>query len=270
MPAALRVASVYLFTPDDVDRTRAHHQATVQDGEVDPKRIGTLGEIAFENFCREFLPTETWTWVNEEDVRRCNPETFAGHDFELFGYEVDVKTSRDVSAFRPDRLLETDGDDEIVVVVWHRDNEDGLVLLGWERIETLRSKVESENRFSGESPPKLDHLAVRPMNELLDLGPNTAHMNERPENPFSPGDRVRKADEADGDLGVVVAVLPPEKGVELYGSAVEGEVVEVAYPSSLAQGAGDWRDIDPALLASYCDDQGVQVYSYRPENLAFG
>jgi len=112
-----------------------------------------------------------WEWENEEAIRRCNPESFSGHDFEVFGYTVDVKSSRDVSAFLPESLVERDPDDDIVVMVWHRDNEDSLMLLGWERLETLKSKVETEAAFSGDSPEKLDHLAARPMNELLDPGP---------------------------------------------------------------------------------------------------
>ncbi len=43
----------------------------------------------------------------------------------MFGYEIDVKTSRDVSAFRPSKLLDQNPDDEIIVMVWHRDNKDG-------------------------------------------------------------------------------------------------------------------------------------------------
>lgn len=95
----------------------------------------------------------------------------------MFGYEIGVKTSRDVSAFRPSKLLDQDPDDEIIVIVWHRDNEDGHSLLDWERVETLESKVATQEAYSGEEPSKLDHLAARPMNELMDLGPNTAHMN---------------------------------------------------------------------------------------------
>jgi len=121
--------------------------------------------FAFEQFCREYPPVEMWEWKNEEAIRRCNPESFSGHDFEVFGYEVDVKSSRDVSAFLPESLVERDPDDDIVVMVWHRDNEDSLMLLGWERLETLKSKVESEAEYSGEAPAKLDHLAARPMNE---------------------------------------------------------------------------------------------------------
>ena len=182
---------MYQFTPDEIDGRRAHHQAVKQDADdVEQKRIGNLGELAFEQFCREYLPAEMWEWVNEAAIRRCNPESYAGHDFEVFGFEIDVKTSRDVSAFLPETLVENDSDDDIVVMAWHRDNEDGLVLLGWERVETLTSKVESQEEFSGEEPEKLQHLAMRPMNDLADLGPNTAHLNQTPDNPFRPGDRV--------------------------------------------------------------------------------
>lgn len=72
----------------------------------------------------------------------CNPESFAGHGFKVSGTEVEVKTLRDVSAFLPKTLVEKDSDDEIVVMAWHRDNEDSLVPLGWGRVETLVSKVE--------------------------------------------------------------------------------------------------------------------------------
>ena len=261
---------MYQFTPDNIDRERAHHQAIKQDAEdVDAKRIGNLGEIAFEQFCREYLPAEMWEWENEEAMRRCNPESFSGHDFEVFGYEVDVKTSRDVSAFLPETLVENDSDDDILVMVWHRDNEDSLIMLGWEHVETLESKVETEAQYSGESPAKLEHLATRPMNDLQDLGPNTANMNQKPENPFEPGDRVEKRDDEDASVGVVVEVLPPETQVELYGKELDGEGVRVAFPSSMDEGPGDWRDISPALLSSYCDDQNVSLYTYKHENLKF-
>ncbi|GAB6878148.1 hypothetical protein JCM17823_04220 [Halorubrum gandharaense] len=259
-----------LHTPDEVDRERAHHQAVIQGADnIDAKRAGNLGELAFESFCREYLPVELWDWLNEEAIRRCNPESFSGHDFEVFGYEVDVKTSRDVSAFRPATLLENDPDDDIVVMVWHRDKEDALILLGWERTETLRSKVESQDAYSGDEPAKLAHLAARPMNELHELGPNTAHMNQTPDNPFAPGDRVRKADDADASVAVVVEVLPPETDVSLYGQPMDGEAVSVAFPNALDDGPGDWRTIHPAKLASYCADQEIGLYTYKHTNLEY-
>jgi len=261
---------VYQFTPDEIDQRRAHHQAVKQGADdVGVKRIGNLGEIAFEQFCREYLPTEMWEWENEDAIRRCNSESFSGHDFRVFDYEVDVKTSRDVSAFLPESLVEADSEDDIIVMAWHRDNEDSLILLGWEHVKTLQSKVETEEQFSGESPAKLEHLATRPMNDLQDLGPNTANMNQKPENPFQPGDRVRKREDADASVGVVIEVLPPETQVELYGQELDGEAVRVAFPDSLDEGPGDWRDISPALLSSYCDDQDISLYTYKHENLQF-
>ncbi|WP_135304896.1 hypothetical protein [Haloarcula amylovorans] len=259
---------MYLYTPDEIDRERAHHQAVIQGADdLDAKRIGNLCELAFEQFCREYLPVEMWHWQNEEAMRRCNPESFSGRDFEVFDYTVDVKTSRDVSAFRPASLLEKDPDDDIVVLVWHRDNEDALILLGWERTETLTSKVRTQEQYSGEEPEKLAHLAARPMNELHDLGPNTAHLNQKPENPFRPGDRVVKAGDNDASTAVVVEVLPPEKNATLYGQEMDGEAVSVAFPNSLNDGPGNWREIHPAKLASYCDDQDIKLYAYKHTNL---
>jgi len=261
---------VYLYAPDDIDRERAHHQAVIQGADdVDVKRIGNLGELAFEQFCREYLPVEMWNWKNEAAIRRCNPESFAAYDFEVFDYTVDVKTSRDVSAFQPAKLLENDPDDDILVMVWHRDNEDALILLGWERTETLKSKVRTQEEYSGEEPEKLAHLATRPMNELHDLGPNTAHLNQKPQNHFQPGDRVIKAGDDDPSVAVVVEVLPPEENATLYGQEMEGEAVSVAFPSALDDGPSDWRTIHPAKLASYCDDQAIQLYSYKHENLTY-
>lgn len=261
---------MYQYTPDEIDKKRAHHQGLIQGADdLEVKRIGNLGEFAFEQFCREYLPAEMWEWNNEDAMRRCNPESFAGHDFEVFGYEVDVKTSRDVSAFLPEKLIENDEEDDIIVMVWHRDNEDSLILLGWERVETLKSKVRTEEEFSGDSPEKLDHLAARPMNDLADLGPNTAHMNQKPTNPFKPGDRVKKKNDNDASEAVVVEVLPPESQVEIYGQEMDGEAIRVAFPSSLDEGPGDWRDIDAALWASYCDDQDISLYTYKHSNLEF-
>lgn len=259
---------MYRYTPDAVDRQRAHHQAVKQGADdVDVKRIGNLGELAFEQFCREYLPVELWEWKNEAAMRYCNPESFSAYDFEVFGYEVDVKTSRDVSAFLPEGILDSDPDDEIVVMVWHRDNEDSLMLLGWERLETLHSKVAAQQQYSGEEPEKLDHLAARPMNELMDLGPNTAFMNQKPENPFAPGDRVINAGADDASVAVVVDLVPPEQEVGVYGQQMDGEAVRVAFPASLDAGPGDWRDIHPALYASYCDDQDIKLYDYKHTNL---
>ena len=171
-------------------------------------------------------------------MRRCTPESFSSYDFEVFGYEIDVKTSRDVSTFLPESLLENDPDDDIVIMVWHRDNEDSLILLGWERLETLTSKAATQEQYSGTEPEKLDHLAARPMNELMDLGPNTAHMNQKPENPFKPGDRVVRADEENGSVAVVVEVLPPKKQTGPYGQQIDGEAVQVAFPNHLDAGPG--------------------------------
>lgn len=124
---------MYEYTPDEIDFTRASYQAKQQSGsDNDVKRIGNLGELGFEQFCREYVPTEMWEWENDESIRRCNPDSYNGHDFEVFGHEIDVKTSRDVSSFLPRKLVELDSDDDIVVMVWHRDKEDSLILLGWE------------------------------------------------------------------------------------------------------------------------------------------
>jgi hypothetical protein len=257
---------VYQYTPSKIDHKRADLQAKQQQADdIGKKRIGNLGEFAFESFCREYLPAEMWNWKNETAMRRCNPESFAGHDFEVFGYEVDVKTSRDVSAFRPDQLVAQDSEDDIIVMVWHRDNEDSLILLGWERVETLESKVESESGYSGNEPEQLEHLASRKMNDLMNLGPNVAHMNQTPDNPFSPGDRVIKKQKEDASEGIVVEILPPESSV--YGD--DAESVNVAFPSSLAEGAGEWTEIETAHLASYCDDQDIPLYTYKHTNLNF-
>ncbi len=255
---------MYRYTPDEIDKERANHQALKQvtetnRGNVDVKRIGNLGEMAFERFLREFVPVEMWDWKNEYAIRRCNPESYSAYDFEVFGYDVDVKTSRDVSAFLPEQILEADDEDDIIVMVWHRDNEDALILLGWERVETLKSKAETQEKYSGDEPDKLDHLAARPMNQLIDLGPSTAQMKQNPKNPFTPGDRVVKVDDDDPDTAVVIERLPPEK--------LSYEAVNVAFVPQLDDGPGDWRQIHPAKLASYCDDQNIRTYPYKYSNI---
>ncbi|MFC6733914.1 hypothetical protein [Haladaptatus sp. DYSN1] len=265
---------MYRYRPDEIDRERAHHQAVKQVGKkgkqaIDVKRIGNLGELAFEAFCREYLPVEMWHWENDEAMRLCNPESFSGHDFEVFGYTVDVKTSRDVSAFLPKTLYENDPDDDIIVMAWHRDNEDSLMLLGWVRTRTLQSKVEAEEAYEGDRPSKLDHLVVRPMNELMDLGPNTAHMTQRPSSPFVPGDRVVKVADTNPTVGVVIDVLPPEHEAKIMGQTMDGEAIQVTFPALLDEGPGDWRTIHPAKLASYCHDQHIKCYTYKHTNLEF-
>jgi len=266
---AISSKGVYEFIPDEIDHRRADYQAKQHGDNSDVKRVGNLGELAFEQFCREYLPTEMWEWENEDAIRRCNPESYSSHDFDVFDYKVDVKTSRDVSAFLPKKLIDSDDEDDIIVMAWHRDKEDSLILIGWILVETLISKVNTQEQFSGEEPEKLKHIPSRPMNELNDLGPNTAFLNQKPENPFSPGDRVQKVNERDPTAAIVVEVLPPETQVELYGHELDGEAVRAAFPDSLSEGAGDWRTIDEALLASYCDDQEIKVYTFKHENLEF-
>ena len=125
----------------------------------------------------------------------------------------------------------------------------------------------TDAEYDGDIPSKLDHLAVRPMNELIDLGPNTAHMNQRPSSPFVPGDRVIKRGEEDSSVGVVIDVLPPEHEADIMGQTMEGEAVQVTFPSCLDAGPGDWRTIHPAKLASYCYDQDIRLYTYKHTNL---
>ena len=61
---------IYLYTPDEIDRERAHHQAVIQGADDrNVKRIGNLGELAFEQFCREYLPVEMWEWQNEAGIK---------------------------------------------------------------------------------------------------------------------------------------------------------------------------------------------------------
>jgi hypothetical protein len=154
-------------------------------------------------------------------------------------------------------------------MAWHRDNEDALMLLGWVRTRTLESKVTANAEYDGDTPSKLDHLSVRAMNELVDLGPNTAHMNQRPSSPFIPGDRVVKTGKEDPSVGVVIDVLPPEHEADIMGQTMEGEAIQVTFPSILDEGAGDWRTIHPAKFASYCDDQNIRLYTYKHTNLEF-
>lgn len=78
-----------------------------------------------------------------------------------------------------------------------------------------------------------------------------------------------KAGDEDPSVAVVVEVMPPEKNVGAYGQTIDGEAIKVAFPSALDRGPVDWRDIDPALLASYCDDQDIKLYTYRHDNLEF-
>ncbi len=42
-------------------------------------------------------------------------------------------------------------------------------------------------------------------------------MNQQPENPFAPGDRVVKSGRESASVGVVIEVLPPEEDVDIYG-----------------------------------------------------
>jgi hypothetical protein len=44
-------------------------------------------------------------------------------------------------------------------------------------------------------------------------------------------------------------------------------VVSVVFLSTPREGPGNWREIHPAKLASYCDDQDVRLYTYKHTNL---
>jgi len=57
-----------------------------------------------------------------------------------------------VSAFLPRKILDNDPDDDIIVMAWHRDDEDALMLLGWTRVDTLKSKVEADDSYAADNP----------------------------------------------------------------------------------------------------------------------
>lgn len=47
---------MYRFTPSEIDRERAQHQSAIQGADdLDRKRIGNFGELAFHEFCCEAL-----------------------------------------------------------------------------------------------------------------------------------------------------------------------------------------------------------------------
>jgi hypothetical protein len=96
------------------------------------------------------------------------------------------------------------------------------------------------------------------MNELMNLGPNTAHMNQKPQNPFSPDDRVIKSGDEDASVAVVVEVPPPEKDVGVYGQSMDGEAVCVASPSSC--GVVNGRLIRAAVFGG---GSGVRQLNFR-------
>lgn len=78
-----------------------------------------------------------------------------------------------------------------------------------------------------------------------------------------------KSSDSEPSVGIVVEVLPPEQNTGAFGHEMDGEAVRVAFPSSLDEGPGAWRDYHPAILASYCDDQDIKLWTYEHENLAF-
>ena len=69
------------------------------------------------------------------------------------------------------------------------------------------------------------------------------------------------------DVSRVIDVLPPEKEMNVYGQSMDGEAIEVTFPSYLDDGPGEWRDIHPAKLASYCSDQEIKLYTYKHTSL---
>ena len=51
---------MYHFTPNKIDRDRAHDKARKQDADdIGAKRIGDLEKIAFEQFCRGYLLSDS-------------------------------------------------------------------------------------------------------------------------------------------------------------------------------------------------------------------
>ncbi len=79
---------------------------------------------------------------------------------------------------------------------------------------------------------------------------------------------MKKGDD-DASVAVVIEVLPPEKNTTAYGQEMDGEAVNVAFPNMLNDGPGNWREIHPAKLASYCDDQDIKLYTYKHTNLEY-
>lgn len=45
--------------------------------------------------------------------------------------------------------------------------------------------------------------------------------------------------DSDASVGVVIDVLPPEKGARIMGQTIDGEAIQVTFPSLLEAGPGD-------------------------------
>lgn len=167
---------MFQYSFSENDRQKAREQSQIQSTkrtedrkqQITNRRIGNLGEIAFANFCLAYI--REWKWLNFEAIKTNQPE-YNIHDFNVFGYSIDIKTSRDISRFRTWRLAEQDLSADICMMVWIRDKTDYAVLLGWALTQVLNKKGDNPfSEISVTAPLGLEHMYIRPMYEFLALG----------------------------------------------------------------------------------------------------
>lgn len=62
---------------------------------IEAKLSGSFGEIAFNEFCRLFIPPKLWKWYHREALEENAGEVteYDQHDFEVCNRDIDVKTS---------------------------------------------------------------------------------------------------------------------------------------------------------------------------------
>jgi len=110
----------YTFSDEEKERASKHAEFQIEERGVpdnkdrkqliEAKTIGALGEIAFNEFCRLFIPSELWEWYHREALKEEAGETteYDPHDFVVFQREVDIKTSTDPARIDAESQWELD------------------------------------------------------------------------------------------------------------------------------------------------------------------
>lgn len=193
----------YKFTEGDT--WRAKNQAKAHDSDLTPRTMGNLGEIAFHQFCRSYLPVAYWNWNTGEDIRRGQTE-YKPYDFEVFNQTVDVKARSSMTEFSPGKFFADSRQDpedinaDIVVMVWLREAEspdefEEAMIFGW--VETNQFIEEHRSGYGFEGQP--GEFEYTPNNALTSLFPEVAHLADESVSEFQ-----LLADDREFELGELV------------------------------------------------------------------
>lgn len=184
---------MYWYKFDSAETELAERQAEAQAGghskkAVSKRVVGNLGEYTFEAFLEDFAHRDRWEYLNE-NARDAGQSEYEPFDFNVNGYEVDVKSTTNLLKMNPSAMIMANSEQNFhtlskddaakiyvfVLVdrgVWpvkdsdkKKPDHEAALILGWATYEDLNREayVEVSQKSRGKSGTYL------PFNNIYDL-----------------------------------------------------------------------------------------------------